>query len=397
MAGYVRGRLRPSTVGMARAVALFLRRSMCTLAQEEDVKTTVQLLRLLTRNGADVDLERNNGEVALHTAARRGPVQAIWVLLLSKATHDVVDHRTFTPEGAAERAGNKDFVALLANWPISRLKYLDSEFVQEWMKFLCDSDANLDTDLTAEEVLTQVRLEGHEESTAVRARGGHLLVDEVITGPVFSAEEKAQAKMLAFSADAVSLTTTLESSAESVNGISWGEQGRDKNNNGNEAEGSYDEREKGRKTKKIKSKLGQEIDVFLAQARDENAGALAGGGEGGLTAFSRFVAKAQLEGRKSRWPGPRNNGKDPAAGGEASSADPFGRPMTTSQRRRIAALEIAEDGGESSACLQHRMCNSVLGVGTKAFDFLFFSNVQHTLFCGIFFETETISQLNGLF
>lgn len=122
----------------------------------KDVKTTVELLRLLTQSGADVDLQKNNGQVALHTAARRGPLQAVWVLLFSKATHDVVDHRFFTPEGAAARAGKKEIVALLANWPIARLKYLDSEFIQEWMHFLCDPEANLEKHLTASEVLAQV-------------------------------------------------------------------------------------------------------------------------------------------------------------------------------------------------------------------------------------------------
>lgn len=98
--------------------------------------------------------------------------------------------------------------------------------------------------------------------------------------------------------------------------------------------------------KKTRSKLGAEIDVFLAQARDENGGTLvAGAGLGELTAYSRLVTKANLEGRRSRWPGRVDNcGK--ATDGENAKADPFGRPMTTSQRRHVAALEIAEDGGD---------------------------------------------------
>lgn len=306
----------------------------------------MELLRLLTRGGADVDLQRNNGEVALHTAARRGPLRAIWVLLLSKATHDVVDHRSFTPEGAARRAGNKDFVTLLASWPIARLKYLHSEFVQEWMKFLCDPDMNLDTDLTASEVLAEVRMEEHEESTAVRARGGHLLVDEIITGPVLSAEELIRQKMLAFSADAVRVTSTLESSANSSTSLPSGLQSADANLESHGSEHDDDGNKKGGgPKKKTKSKLGKEIDAFLAQARDENVGVQVSGVASESTAYSRLLARAQLDGRKSRWPGPRDNGKDCATGGAGSAADPFGRPMTTSQRRRIAALEIAEDGG----------------------------------------------------
>lgn len=328
------------------------------------MKTTVELLRLLTRGGADVDLRRNNGEVALHTAARRGPLQAIWVLLLSKATHDVVDRRTFTPEGAAARAGNADFMALLANWPAARRKYFDSEFVQEWMRFLCDPDANLENDLTASEVMAQVRMEAHEESTAVRARGGHLLVDEVITGPVLSSQEKARAQMVLFSPDAVSLTSTLDSSGTSPScaSIPWVEEisnsqadtregGGGGGRGGRDDRGCIDVDDSGGKDrqskKKTKSKLGRELDVFLAQARDETSSTLAGGTGRESTAYCRLVAKAQLDGRKARWPGGRDNGKSsPATGGGPPGADPFGRPMTTSQRRRVAALEIAEDGGD---------------------------------------------------
>ena len=291
--------------------------------------------------------------MALHTAARRGPLQAIWVLLLCKAAHDVIDRRYFTPESAARRAGNHDFVTLFSSWPIVRLKYLHSEFVQEWMKFLCDPEANLDVELTADEVLAQVRMEGHEEKTAVRARGGHLLIDEVITGPVMSTEEKTRAKMLAFSADTVSLSNTLEGStttSSSRGGVPCrGQREEKKGSIHRNGDGGSDENEEPVPKRKTKSKLGKEIDVYLAQARDENTREVVGSGgvTGEATAYSRLVAKAQLEGRKARWPGPRDNGKSLAAAG--GGADPFGRPMRTSQRRRMAAIEVAEDGGQNNS------------------------------------------------
>lgn len=311
---------------------------------------------------------------------------ALWILLLSQATHDIIDRRHLTPESAAMQAGNEDARTLLSTWPVAKLKYRHSEFVQEWMKFLCDPDANLDTDLTAKEVLAHVRMEEHEESTAVRARGGHLLIDEIITGPVLSAEQRARAKIMGFSAsDSVSMAaTTVENnssgggggggdggSAKSSSNSSYNSpssalrvrRGNDENRSSSSsvdgkraAEGREDGKGDGssknnntescRRTK-TKSKLGKEIDVFLAQARDETAGAVDDGMAGESTAHSRYVARQQLEARRSRWPGPRDNGKDPPTGGAGSGslADPFGRPMTTNQRRCMAALEIAEDGG----------------------------------------------------
>ncbi|CAM9774333.1 unnamed protein product [Ectocarpus sp. 4 AP-2014] len=342
---------------------------------ERDIQSTVSLLRLLTRGGADVDAQRNNGEVALHTAARRGPFMALWILLLSQATHDIIDHRHFTPETAAIRAGNEDAKTLLATWPVARLKYRNSEFVQEWMKFLTDPEANLTTDLTAKEVLAQVRMEEHEESTAVRARGGHLLVDEIITGPVLSAEQRARAKILNFSAsDPVTIASTLENSTNNTNSVkscSGSNCGpspsgtRESDEGGEEGDKGGD---KERRQQKTKSKLGKEIDVYLAQARDEAAGVRVGGLTGQSTAYSRLVAKEQLEGRRNRWPGIRDNGKDPPTGGAGSgcSGDPFGRPMTTSQRRRVAALEVAEDGGIESPLIRAATSSALLTTRSRA-------------------------------
>lgn len=290
---------------------------------------------------------------------------AIWILLLSQATHDIIDHRHFTPESAATRAGNEDATTLLATWPVAKQKYRNSEFVQEWMKFICDPDANLDTDLTAKEVLAQVRMEEHEESTAVRARGGHLLIDEVITGPVLCAEERAHAKIVGVSAsDLVSVATAPETSsssnAQSLENGSCGpgpRRTRGKHDIGGvdgptRGGGRRDAEVAETRRAKTKSKLGKEIDVYLAQARDETAGVLNGGAAGDVSAYSRLVTKEKLEGRRKRWPGIRDNGKDPPTGGAGPgcSADPFGRPMTTSQRRRVAALEVAEDGGWSMEC-----------------------------------------------
>lgn len=291
---------------------------------------------------------------------------AIWILLLSQAAHDIMDHREFTLESAAIRAGNEDATTLLATWSVAKQKYRSSEFVQEWMKFLCDPDANLDTDLTSSEVLAQIRMEEHEESTAVRARGGHLLIDEVITGPVLCAEQRARAKIVGFSAsDSVSFATAPGNSSNS------GSSAQSLSNNScrpspSRARGEYENGSIDRLTRgggrhdtegdirqaKTRSKLGKEIDSYLAQARDESTGVLAGGMVGESSAYSRLVAKEQLEGRRKRWPGIRDNGKDPPTGGAGSgcSADPFGRPMTTSQRRRVAALEIAEDGGWFIKC-----------------------------------------------
>lgn len=310
--------------------------------QERDVRNTLELLKLLTRGGADVNIRKNNGEVVLHTAARRGPLQATWLLLLNKATHDIVDDRLFTPESAATRAGKKDCAALLANWAIVWQKYFDSEFVQEWMHRLCDPDGEVGNDLTVSEVLAQIRIEEHEARTAVRISGGHTLIDEIVTGPVMSAKQREQIRLTQFSAESANLTSTLEGGSRDIQRALCPKR---------ESQASRAEVDVGGTDgvdhfpKKTRSMLGMDIGLFLAKARDDNNSGLVGGAAGRVVAYSRVMAKENLKGRKSRWPGRRGNENPSASETGVSGADPLGRPMTTSQRRRVAALEIAEDGG----------------------------------------------------
>ena len=328
--------------------------------QEGDVKTTVELLKLLTLGGADVNLQRNNGEIALHTAAHKGPLQPVWVLLLSNATHNIVDRRMFTPGEVAKRAGNRHCVVLLAQWPTLKLKYLECEFVQEWLKFLRDPDAQLDINLTAEEVILHLRLEELERCAAVSARGGHLLIDEVITGPILSSEQRAWPRVHVPPTDSVSVTSNAfeserrcgDSTSQSYPAAASAIAVASKTSKDETASRmGFDHRRNrtsGVTKKPTKSQLGKEIDVYLAEVRDANTVGASNGVLGESTGSSRLPAKMQLVARINRSLGRRDKSKNPSTTeGKGSSADLLGRRMTTYQRRRAAALEIAQDGGKS--------------------------------------------------
>ncbi|CAM9464577.1 unnamed protein product [Chrysoparadoxa australica] len=148
----------------------------------KNIGVTSQLLHKLLRHGADPDAQRNNGATALHEAAMRGSIHCAMVLLLSKANHAALDSHLVTPLMLAERSGQRDIASALVNWGRTKLLYLDSEFREEWMAHCLDPDASLVKGMSAQEMLSQLHTEQHEESTAVRARGGYTIIDECITG-----------------------------------------------------------------------------------------------------------------------------------------------------------------------------------------------------------------------
>lgn len=290
-----------------------------------------------------MDQRRNNGEVALHIAARKGPLRAIWILLLSKATHDVLDERYFTPEYAASRAGRKESATLLANWPLARQRYLDSEFVQEWMHFLRDPDANLESNLRASEVLARIRIEQHEESTAVRTRGGHTLIDETITGPVLTAEDRERARLTEFPARMPDVATASNGDGKAQKSESCGL--------GSVRSNAREDRTRGDgvvSSSRQKNLLGMGIDQFLARARDENSWSCSGRTTNGMWRCSHKMPGASVEASEDRRPRPVDDGKTLAVTVEERPTGLRSIAINGRQRRRAAALEVAKDGGERS-------------------------------------------------
>lgn len=182
----------------------------------------------------------------------------------------------------------------------------------------------------------------------MRARGGHILIDEIVTGPVLSSKERKQARIAESPADVVSLAPSSALTASGVGTtrtregsppLPGKETALEKAQLKDDCSGSPGERPR--------SKLGKGIDVFLAEARDKSCSAMATRGAGEQAAHVSLMVKTNLETRRNRRPRGRNNAKKSIGSDlRGSDSDPFGRPMTTMQRRLAAAWEIAEDGGD---------------------------------------------------
>ncbi|CAM9442607.1 unnamed protein product [Choristocarpus tenellus] len=322
---------------------------------KRNVANTVLLLRLLVKYGADVDARCNNGEVALHTAAQMGPQEALWVLLLSKAIHNIEGHRRLTPELVAVKANKPEFVAILANWSIARVEYTHSEFQEEWMRFLVDPDANLGGNLTASQIVAQLHMEQHEERTAIHAHNGYTLVDEVITGLLKPVPERDRVD----TTSSLSATESVKTASQAGPGllVSPGEESPLKKARPEGiGEGDWNMQPN------TQSKLGQELNVFLARARDISTGPLLSETVGEVNPVAKIAILEKLEQRRihSKNNGENLNNKFKETKRMPKALDPFGQLISTSQRRRFTAREVAEDGGVESPLLRPATSSALL-------------------------------------
>jgi len=77
---------------------------------------TTEILKLLLMYGADPNRRDGSGSVALHDAARKGPVQAVKMLLQFKADHNIKNDSNQTPLAVAVLMGQTESASLLRQW-----------------------------------------------------------------------------------------------------------------------------------------------------------------------------------------------------------------------------------------------------------------------------------------
>lgn len=186
-----------------------------------------------------------------------------------------------------------------------------------------DPDAKLDIDLMAEDTVSGVRLERRERSVRCN-RDGHLLIHEVITGPISSLEQRSQENDSVSSANPSGIArNAVEGGQKSGDGapreattalIAASKTGKGKAEAFRPAmfgvgrNGAF----KSSKGMSSKSKLGNENDVYLTEARDVRMDALENGLLETSTPFSWFTVKAKLKIRRACCLGHRDNGNDRA-------------------------------------------------------------------------------------
>jgi hypothetical protein len=135
-------------------------RAPCSSAQseEQEAKTTA-ILHLLLSYGASVDGAMNDGNTALHIAARLGPISAVREVLGFKANHYLKNKDEKTAMDIAAEYGNAEILRLLGFWDGIKRQMINVDFVVQWRHFLKDHEAVIaSTEQSVENLLFELNM-----------------------------------------------------------------------------------------------------------------------------------------------------------------------------------------------------------------------------------------------
>ena len=121
-------------------------------------KNTIAILRLIFSYNGYVDAQDQNGNTALHTAARLGPFKAALLILGFKAKHTVLNKAGESPGDIAKKFKNGDVLKILQFWPTFARAIVKSDFEIVWGKFINNNMAVISENLSAEDVIFQLTM-----------------------------------------------------------------------------------------------------------------------------------------------------------------------------------------------------------------------------------------------
>jgi hypothetical protein len=206
--------------------------------KQEQGATTIRLLKLLLSHGAEANVRDGSGGTALHDAARRyvqaaregrrrartsapranigaarehhisaarrslrslflpplarcfarsrrGPIQAVKMLLQFGADSEMRNDSGQTAGFVAKQQKQQEAEQLLRIWPALVDPHKKAEFLAEWRSFLDDVDIPIVVpSASARRVLDDLTIAEHQDTLKRWKRPGMPVVDEVVTGPL---------------------------------------------------------------------------------------------------------------------------------------------------------------------------------------------------------------------
>lgn len=151
----------------------------CSSAQRKDQEAkTTSILHLLLSYGASVDGAMNDGNTALHIAARLGPISSVRVILGFKANHYLRNKDGCTAMDIAAEHGNAEILRLLNFWDGIKQQMVNVDFVIQWRHFLKDFEAVVaDSDQSVENLMFELNMRENMRRQDMSVSTG-ILVDD---------------------------------------------------------------------------------------------------------------------------------------------------------------------------------------------------------------------------
>lgn len=161
---------------------VFWRNPCSSVERAEQEQKTTSILHHLLSYGASVDGAMNDGNTALHIAARLGPISAVRMILGFKANHYARNSDGYTPMDIAAHHGNAEILRLLGFWDGIKKQMVNVDFVVQWRHFLKDYEAVIaSTEQSVENLMFELnmrenmRKQDQSVSTGVRVDDPYLL------------------------------------------------------------------------------------------------------------------------------------------------------------------------------------------------------------------------------
>lgn len=126
--------------------------------RERQAAVTCDIIHALVSYGADVDVQKGDGDTALHVAARFGHINAVKKLLEFQANHLITNKKRQTPQEVATASNHHEIAQLLSFWSLIRQHYVHVDFNVQWREFLSNYEATISSGRSVEATMFELNM-----------------------------------------------------------------------------------------------------------------------------------------------------------------------------------------------------------------------------------------------
>lgn len=143
----------------------------------QEARTCAILRHLLKWNAYPDNLQKSDGNTALHIAARRGPVKAVVILLGFNADDTIRNRSGLTAIEIAVSHNQGDIVKVLSNWNIMKKQSQHEDFSILWKRFIADHEIPMSNEPDAKTTIYKLHMRD-SVNRMTKSGGGDYMIDD---------------------------------------------------------------------------------------------------------------------------------------------------------------------------------------------------------------------------
>ena len=150
------------------------------IRRTQEARTCAILRHLLKWNAYPDNLQKTEGNTALHIAARLGPVKAVVILLGFNADHTIRNRNGLTPIEIAMSHNQGDVVKVLRNWSVMKIQSQHEDFSILWKKFIADHEIPMSNEPDAKATIYTLHMKDSVNKMNKVAADDYMIDDPLI-------------------------------------------------------------------------------------------------------------------------------------------------------------------------------------------------------------------------